>query len=56
MLSQQLRNTKDGINIDTCFFLLNRVSERNKILTLFLYSTLIQCVYRALQQVPGKYQ
>jgi hypothetical protein len=41
MLSQQLRNTKDGTNIDTAFFLLNRVSERNKILPLRLYSTLI---------------
>jgi len=41
MLSQQLRNMKDGTNIDTAFFLLNRVSERNKKLPLRLYSTLI---------------
>jgi len=56
MLSQQLRNMKDGTSIDLVFYLLNMFSERNGILPLRLYSTLIQCVHRTLQQVLGKCQ
>jgi len=56
MLSEKLGNVKDGTNIDLVFFLLNMVSERNEILPLRLYSALIHCVHRTLQQVPGKCQ
>lgn len=56
MLNQQLRNMKDGTNINLVFFLLSTVSERNDTLPLRLYSPLIQCVHRTLQQVPGKCQ
>jgi hypothetical protein len=55
-LNQQLRNIKAGKNIDTVYLMLNRVSERNKLLPPHRYGTAMQCVHKRLQQGLGKRQ